>query len=214
MEPDERSESNAKGFCKKHFALLYNYNNRLSLALIISTHISEINVKLSDCYNKKTAELSNDKSLGFIKFLKTLVLRNKSSADILVEDIIKLLDTTENSCVICEKLESTLSRYIGVIFLLWKKDAEFRALFKSPKGFCLNHFNALLKASKIHLNQQQLASFLLDIFPIQLNSIHNIQKEVSYFTKKFDYRYKDASWGNSKDSVPRSINKIKGFSRL
>ena len=35
-------------------------------------------------------------------------------------------------------------------------------------------------------------------------------RDVSWFCKKFDYRYDAEPWKNSKDSVPRAINFIAG----
>jgi hypothetical protein len=44
--------------------------------------------------------------------------------------------------------------------------------------------------------------------------MERIQKEVNWFTKKFDYRNNDAPWGDSRDALPRTIQKIAGFSNL
>ena len=34
-----------------------------------------------------------------------------------------------------------------------------------------------------------------------------VKEDVSWFTKKFDYRYKDESWKNSRDAVIRGCEK-------
>jgi hypothetical protein len=49
---------------------------------------------------------------------------------------------------------------------------------------------------------------------MQIENMERIQREVNWFTKKFDYRYENEPWGNSKDSIPRSIQKIVGFCEL
>lgn len=41
MEPDVRIETNAQGFCLNHYNLLLQQNNRLSLALMLNTHMAE-----------------------------------------------------------------------------------------------------------------------------------------------------------------------------
>jgi len=46
MEPEIRIETNKKGFCPDHFAKLYKNPNRLSLALILETHLDEIENKV------------------------------------------------------------------------------------------------------------------------------------------------------------------------
>ena len=42
MEPDIRIQTNKKGFCKHHFEKLYENGNRLGLALILESHLAEI----------------------------------------------------------------------------------------------------------------------------------------------------------------------------
>ena len=40
MEPDVRIETNKKGFCGKHYDIMFNMKNRLGLALILESHLS------------------------------------------------------------------------------------------------------------------------------------------------------------------------------
>jgi hypothetical protein len=40
MEPDIRIETNKKGFCGRHYDLMFNMKNRLGLALILESHLS------------------------------------------------------------------------------------------------------------------------------------------------------------------------------
>lgn len=41
MEPDVRIETNKLGFCREHYNILLKQNNRLSLALMLNTHLAE-----------------------------------------------------------------------------------------------------------------------------------------------------------------------------
>lgn len=45
MEPDIRLETNKYGFCTEHFSMLSLQKNRLSLALMLETHLDEIGKK-------------------------------------------------------------------------------------------------------------------------------------------------------------------------
>ena len=47
MEPDVRIETNKAGFCKEHFEQMRACKNRLSLALMLQTHLQELQ-KLAD----------------------------------------------------------------------------------------------------------------------------------------------------------------------
>ena len=43
MEPDVRIETNKLGFCRTHFEQMLKQKNRLSLALMLQTHIETLN---------------------------------------------------------------------------------------------------------------------------------------------------------------------------
>ena len=46
MEPDVRLETNKLGFCREHYNILLKQNNRLSLALMLNTHLAERREKM------------------------------------------------------------------------------------------------------------------------------------------------------------------------
>jgi len=214
MEPDSRIESNEKGFCKKHYKLLYEKNNRLSLALILDTHLMEKNKKLFLPYKNKFIDINKDSKTNIIKTLADRFNSKPSASDNAVDQLIHSIEALESSCVICEKISYTMERYISVIFYLWQNEKEFKDMLKNKKGFCLPHFKAILKGMKKHLASKNQSEFLMDILPMQIDNMGRIQEEVNWFTKKFDYRNSNAPWGNSKDAIPRAIEKLAGFSRL
>ena len=45
---------------------------------------------------------------------------------------------------------------------------------------------------------------------LQKQNLERIEKEIEWFTLKFDYRNQSKPWGNSQDSVERTINKLRG----
>lgn len=214
MEPDSRTDTNAKGFCRKHYELLYSKQvNRLGLGLIIDTHLCEQNKNLKEAYSARADSIKKEAELSLIKNLSNKVTSKKTETEKLVEDTISKLAALEASCTVCSKLAYTMDRYIDVIIYLWFKESEFKELFTN-KGFCLKHFRALLEGSVKYLSGKDLAIFVDALFKLQLENLERVQQEVNWFTKKFDYRYNDAPWGNSKDAIPRSIQKIVGYCDL
>ncbi len=215
MEPDSRVQSNEKGFCKYHFNLLYSkQQNRLSLALVIDTHMQQHNADFSKYFHAKKTLVEKDATVNAAKAALSKFSSRTSQTACLIDQFIAHLEKLENTCVICEKVKNTMVRYLEVIFYLWKKESDFRDTFKNTKGFCLSHTKDLLIAGKKHLSDPQLADFLLVLLPMEIENATRVQEDVNWFTKKFDYRYQDAPWKNSKDAVPRSIEKIVGFARL
>jgi len=150
---------------------------------------------------------------GIKKLFSKFSSKPSETADIF-HQLIDVLNTLENTCVICEKISYTMKRYMDVIYYLWQNEKEFKELMKNKKGFCLPHFKILLEGAKQHLSSNKQWEFLTDVLPTQMENMKRIQEEVNWFTKKFDYRNNDAPWGNSKDAVPRAIEKNVGFSRL
>lgn len=205
MEPDGRAETNNKGFCRRHFQLLYDNKqiNILGLGLIIDTHLSEQNKKLKGISG--TADSPNQ---GFIK---NLISSKNSNEDKVIDRLINFFSELENKCVICDKLNYTMERYYDVILYLWQKEPDFKNLFNQKKGFCIPHTKELLQFAKKNLNQKYLSEFVNTIISMEINHLSRIQEDVNWFTKKFDYRYNDSPWKNSKDALPRSIEKISGF---
>lgn len=210
MEPDGRIETNEKGFCRRHFEKLYNkQENKLGLGLIIDTHMQEQNKKIEKTFNDAKALLDSDANLSPLKNLTKSFSKktDKNGIDILVE----MLDELEHKCAICSKLERTMDRYIDVVLYLYFEEPDFKRTFHSKKGFCLSHFKDLLVGAKKYLSPKQAAIFTEELTKIELEHLDRIQKEVNWFTKKFDYKNENAPWGNSKDSLPRSIEKLAGY---
>lgn len=192
MEPVHRVETNDKGFCRRHFEQLYNrQENKLGLGLIIDTHLQEQNAWMKDLASRYSSK--------------------KPQAGRLVERLIAELACLEKKCAVCSWLDFTMDRYIDVILYLWFQEEEFRSKFNSGKGFCLRHFRQLLEGVKKYLGTREAGVFVPNLLELQLRNMERVQQEVNWFTRKFDYRNKDAPWGNSKDALQRSIQKIVGY---
>lgn len=215
MEPDKRMETNDKGFCKRHFEQLYNkQTNRLGLGLIIDTHLCEQNARLKKMFENELETMKKDSDLSFVKGISNKVTAKQTDTEKFIENIISELNNLEKKCAVCHKLDYTMERYIDVILYLWFKEEDFKELFNSKKGFCLKHLKQLLVGTQKHLSAKQAAVFVNSLLNQQFQNMDRLQQEVTWFTKKFDYRNNDAPWGNSKDSLIRSIQKLVGFCDL
>lgn len=200
MEPDNRIQSNDIGFCNKHFSMLYAFPNRLSLALVLDTHLAEIRSKLEKT-DKKAAALKNV-SGGLFK---------KSDAKVFEEELSGILKNINKGCVVCDKINHTMNRYLEVAVYMWADEPEFKKKFDRSKGVCLVHFDALCNAAVKYLNKTNSAEFISDLCKKQKAELERIQNDIHKFTLKFDYRNKDMEWGTAKDAPIRTIEKISGF---
>ena len=111
----------------------------------------------------------------------------------------KLTNTVSDitkSCIICEKLDSTMERYISVIFYLWKNEEEFKKKVINSKGFCLPHFNHLAEGAFGYLGKNKAAEFLEMLYKKELDALERLNTEVHDFTLMFDYRNAGKKMGN------------------
>lgn len=211
MEPESRMATNNNGFCRRHFKQLYNrQSSRLGLGLIIDTHLYDQNNKLKKIFENKIETLKKESEISLIKSISNKISSKQTETERLLDEIIAKLTILEDTCTICSKLSYTLDRYVDVILYLWFSEEDFKQLFNSKKGFCLKHLRLLLEGVKKYLGPKEAAVFVSNLLNMQFENLERIQQEVNWFTKKFDYRYNDAPWGNSKDALPRSIQKIVG----
>jgi len=216
MEPDCRIETNKKGFCRRHFEMLYNrQENRLGLGLVTDTHIREHLSKFEELCKAANDAAKRTKAPNplFGALLGKFSSKGQSGNEPAAR-LVEMLTSMESSCTICDKLERTMDRYMDVIMYLWSREADFRQLFASKKGFCMVHLKQLAEASIKYLNPHERAQFISLLLQQQVENLERVEKELDWFTKKFDYRNNDAPWGNSKDALPRSIQKLKGYCGL
>ena len=99
-------------------------------------------------------------------------------------------------------------RYVDTIFHMWKKDTEFREKFVSSKGFCTYHYGILYKTGQSKLSKEQYSEFINALNKVFFEGMERVNEDISWFIDKFDYRYKNEPWKNSKDSVQRGIIKM------
>ena len=189
MEDDNRAMTDKLGFCSHHMRMLYKEKNRLGLALMMKTHTDKTIKDLNALSEKGSAV----KSGPFSK-----------QTDSPVTAYIKNL---ESSCFICERMENTFNRYVDTIFHMWKKNAEFKETFKSCKGFCTYHYGILYETGASKLSKTQYQEFLEVLNKLYFENMERVNGDLGWFIDKFDYRFKNEPWKNSKDAIPRGIIK-------
>lgn len=189
MEDDVRAVTDKKGFCNKHAAMLYEQQNRLGLALILNTHLQYIinNVEILS-------------SAGF----KAPSLFHKNTSE---NQMIEFLNKINSSCYICERINSTFELYISTIFHLYSTDPEFVSRFENSKGVCSEHFVLLYNSAARYLSGRTYENFISFLTNIYIDNLKRIKDELEWFTDKFDYRNANAPWKNSKDALPRTLEK-------
>jgi len=189
MEDDVRMETNRMGFCDTHLAAMYAEQNRLGLALMLHTHMKQLNKDLS------------------------AIVKNKASTSFFSKDtgnplgkIQSHMDTTNESCYVCKRVRHTFGLYIGTFLHMWVKGGEDAKIIKSQKGYCLPHFSQLLSLAAKELGRSRRDSFMEEIVQPQLAHMKELEEDLDWFTQKFDHRNANEPWKNSKDALPRALS--------
>jgi len=207
MEPDVRVKVNEKGFCRHHHAMLYGMSNRLGHALMLESHMIETRERTAKAIKKLEGAADTLKGSGLAgKFSG----KSKNAEATIREQAAELLDMA-GSCLMCDTIEENMMRYLHTFFHLYQNDSDFRSRFTSGKGLCLPHTGRLLEAAPAELGAKELGEFVSTVARLQTENLDRIQEDISWFIKKFDYRYEKESWGNSKDAVERTVNKLRGW---
>ena len=69
----------------------------------------------------------------------------------------------------------------------------------------------LNKQAPKHLSGDLLKDFIIKLNFVYLDNMKRVRDDLDWFIDKFDYRYANEPWKNSKDALPRSINKTNGI---
>lgn len=196
MEPDTRIRVNERGICQRHHRLLIQKQNRLGHALLTDSHTKELLKKLEKMQNS-----AGKSGSGWFGAKRTDGL----------ETVIGQLEAMTQSCVICEGLQTHMERYAYTFLHLFGNDSKFREQWESSKGACIPHTVEVLRFAQKHAGgekQRQLANSLLALLK---NNLTENEKDLEWFTLKFDYRNQDKPWGNSKNALERTVNRLRGW---
>lgn len=178
MEPDVRIETNRAGFCHTHFRQMMKQKNRLSLALMLQTHLAAVDQQLFS--RKKLFEPKNARK--------------------------QKLSQINESCFVCEKVDWGMERLMRTFFEMYSH-ADIKQLMSEQEYICLPHYDLLQSLAPAYLQKQELDSFTKMISGLTEKYIAALYEDVSHYCNMYDYRNtgKDADWGNSKDSIERAI---------
>ncbi|MGN1089536.1 MAG: DUF6062 family protein [Huintestinicola sp.] len=178
MEPDVRIETNRAGFCRTHFTQMLGQKNRLSLALMLQSHLDEVHKGLFS--RKKLFEPKNARK--------------------------QKLSEINESCFVCEKIDWGMERLMRTFFEM-TANADFRQLLREQEYICLPHYDLLQSLAPKYLQKQELDRFVSLCGELSEKYLLVLYEDVSKYCSMYDYRNtgKDADWGNSKDSIERAI---------
>jgi hypothetical protein len=182
MEPDIRMKTNESGFCLTHYNMMLRRKRMLGMGLMMESHLAEVEKKLDG------PTLLGDKAKASVAALEKL----------------------NSDCYVCTRIEKNLSAMIATAVYLYESDFDFRERFAGAPYFCLPHYKRMTDYASKKMQKRVFKEFYELSHGINKKYIESLKGDVSWFCKKFDYRYDEEPWYNSKDSVQRSIKFLSG----
>lgn len=188
MEEDVRGKTNEAGFCPSHLQTLYSRRNTLGLALMLQSRLQVQRAALSGVCESgkgKKRPADGDKAAA--------AMRAKLGA-----------------CYLCDTVNAQMGHFFTAFFSLWKKEKDFPSLV-FEKHYCLEHFLTLYETASSQLSGSALNDFRERLYAAEKEALDTMQEDLDWFITKFDYRFRDEPWKNSKDAVPRAAEMLKGI---
>ena len=182
MEPDIRIKTNEQGFCLTHYNIMLRRKRMLGMGLMLESHLAEVEKKVDG----------------------PTLLGNKAQASI------GALEKLNGDCYVCGRINKNLAAMLSTAVYLFESDPSFKQKFKKVPYFCLPHYKQMLEYASKKMSKKSFKELYEAAHGIQKEYITSLQGDVSWFCKKFDYRYDEEPWYNAKDSVQRSIKFLSG----
>ena len=122
----------------------------------------------------------------------------------------KKIEKINQSCYICSRLEHNINVVFENAAWLYGADRAFEKKIENQSYFCMHHYHKFLEAGKHELNRKQFSDFEHVVTKVNETYLSELRDDVSWYCKKFDYRYDEEPWGNAKNAPERAIKFLTG----
>lgn len=181
MEPDIRIKTNEQGFCQRHSRQMFRAGNRLGLALILQSHIEELERDFRD---------------------PPLLPRGKKGED--------RMEKLAGSCYLCGRTQRQFGRMCATAAYLWGEDASFRKRWNAIPELCLPHARTLLQNGRGELGKKSYAAFREATVGKVRGELAVAKERIDRFCRSFDYRSGDEPLGDAKAAVEDALCLLTG----
>lgn len=203
MSPDTRIRVNERGFCSRHQAMMYDFpgGNRLGHGLMMLSHLQSLRPKVEKA-TRATAQ-GRGGAGAFSRLFGAGKAEDAKPAS--------PLDALADTCLLCEEMRLQADRQTASLLHLWKTEKAFRDAFLASKGLCVPDTAHALMMSEELLTGESQRDFKAAAARLLNENLKRLEEELEWFTLKFDYRNADKLWGNSRDALERTVNKLRGW---
>jgi hypothetical protein len=168
MEPDIRIVTNKLGFCHQHYEAMLGMGNRLSLALMLESHLQYLQEQIPGPEDKKPGRLGKFKKYDG-------------------PDPGEAMEALHSTCYVCARVADFEKKYISNVIYIYKKDPTFREKLQKQPYLCLHHAGALLSQGKQDLSEADYLRLEQDILTLVRQHLTTLRQNVTTFCRSFDH---------------------------
>ncbi len=184
---DIRQETDKRGFCFDHYQKLLLGRNRFSVAVMIESHLREI----QNVYLKKPVYKSG--------------MLDKTGAGGIINQL-------GEDCYLCHRMDKVMNNFEEGVVHLWKKREDFRELMQKNGKLCMRHYGRLLSVCERELDSRSGKAMAVFLFELMRKQLDGLANEAKFYCSRFDYRVTGAEkdFGTSADVLERVTNFLTG----
>ncbi len=204
MDPDVRIRTNRLGFCRGHYDDMLAMKNRLSLALMLESHLAEVS-KLFPENADQLPELPPpppmpeghmgpppDMPADLPEEMRPIPMgpppRFARFRHFPWENPAHMALVQSKSCYVCRRAAEFERNVLSNVAHMWKKDESFREKLRSQEYFCLDHYGRLLHVARHELNDPGFRELYRALTEINARYIRALNRDVTAFCRSFDHQ--------------------------
>ena len=197
MDPDVRIRTNRLGFCRDHFDRMLAMKNRLSLALILESHLDEVAKMFPEDLSQLpeipapeqgVADDSDDLPTEMAavplapkpRMARFRHYNGPNPADMALVQY--------QSCYVCRRAAEFESNVLSNVAHMWRKDSDFRTKLRAQEYFCLEHYGRLLQVARGEMNDPLFRELYEALTEINARYIRQLRQDVTSFCRSFDHQ--------------------------
>lgn len=226
MDATFRSRLENLGLCPRHVALLLNEPDRLGIALALQTLVRHRAGRFGTVLAQPPASVGSHLCQTLWRKVRRLTRYPRGARDIKPSPMntasppaAKSLDTdlgtfdeADESCLVCSQIQKSMQLYARTVTDLYRRDPEFRARLATFDGICLPHTRLLIRESYSGLPAATRSQYTHLLRRQLHDGLTRLDQELGWFIQKFDYRFRQADWHNTKSAPERAAARLAGVS--
>jgi hypothetical protein len=192
-DPETREEINqARGYCNQHAWMMVREGAALGIAILMQDVIKTLLNTL------ETQQIDSEFQSSLGQLMGSLAQGRRQGTAKLVDNL-----SPQTSCPVCSWVGSIETHYINTLLKHLNGSKSLAEVYRESDGLCLSHFQKTLSKA----STGNVRNTLIDA---QRTVWEHLYDDLGEFIRKKDYRFKDESYGEEKDSWRRGIEAISG----